>query len=74
VVIKNEIKVALLDLVGTLVTQDILDLLCHSVGKEKESRELNEAFHRGELPGLEALVKRINFLSGITTTQILLRY
>lgn len=65
-----KIKVALLDFDGTLVTKDILDLLCRSFGKEKESEKLNEAFHRGEIPGLEALVGRINFLKGMTKTQI----
>lgn len=67
--IKN-IKIALLDFDGTLVTKDILDLLCGIVGKEKESQEINEAFHRGELQGLSALIKRINFLSGVTQIQI----
>lgn len=66
----NKIKVALLDFDGTLVTRDILDLLCSLVGKEEESRKVNQAFYRGELPGLSALITRINFLSGMTQPQI----
>jgi HAD superfamily phosphoserine phosphatase-like hydrolase len=65
-----EIKVALLDFDGTLVTKDVLDVLCKSIGKEKESQDLNAAFHRGELVGLEGLIGRINFLKGMTKTQI----
>jgi len=65
-----EIKVALLDFDGTLVTKDVLDVLCKSIGKEKESEDLNAAFHRGELVGLEGLIGRINFLKGMTKTQI----
>ena len=67
--IKN-IKLALIDLDGTIVNKDILDLLCQSMGKEKESKELNDAFHRGEIPGLSALITRINFLKGMTKQQI----
>lgn len=67
---KNEIRVALLDFDGTLVTKDILDLLCRVVGKEEESQKANEAFNRGELLGLSALITRINFLSGMTQSQI----
>ena len=66
----TRIKVALLDFDGTLVTKDILDLLCGAVGKERESQHVNERFHRGELSGLLALVMRINFLSGMTQSQI----
>ncbi len=67
---KTKIKAALLDFDGTLVTKDILDLLCRKMGKEAESEQINAAFHRGELAGLSALVKRINFLSGMTKEQI----
>src|SRR3989304_437710 len=66
----KEIKVALLDFDGTLVTKDILDLLCIAVGKEAESIKLNEAFHRGELPGVTGLIARINFLTGMSKQQI----
>ncbi len=65
-----KIKVAILDFDGTLVTKDILDLLCKSNGKEKESEEVNAAFQQGELPGLAALTRRINFLKGMTRAQI----
>jgi len=61
-----KIKVALLDFDGTLVEKDILDLLCKSIGKEKESEELNKAFHRGELPGLKALIGSKPQMDGVT--------
>ena len=67
---KKEIKACLLDFDGTLVTADILDLLCGLVGKEEESREIDAEFHRGEIGGLESLIKRINMISGITKSQI----
>jgi phosphoserine phosphatase len=67
---KNKIEVALLDFDGTLVTRDIIDLLCSIVGKEAESRKVNEAFHRGESVGLTALITRINLLAGVTQAQI----
>lgn len=64
------ITVALLDFDGTLVTRDILDVLCDAVGKSRESEALNEAFHRGGVPGLDALIRRINFLKGMTKSHI----
>jgi len=68
---KKEIKLCLLDFDGTLVTEDILSLLCGLAGKENKSREINEAFNRGELKGLSSLVARINMISGITKSQII---
>jgi HAD superfamily phosphoserine phosphatase-like hydrolase len=65
-----KIKIALLDFDGTLVTKDILDLLCKITGKEKESENLNEEFRQGKLLGLTALIRRINFLKGVKKTQI----
>ncbi len=67
---KKEIKVCLLDFDGTLVVEDILTLLCGIAGKLKESKELNDRFNRGEIHGLDALVTRINFLAGMTNSQI----
>ena len=68
---KKEIKVCLLDFDGTLVTEDILSLLSGLVGKEYKSREINEAFNRGEIKGLDSLIARINMIAGITKSQIL---
>ena len=65
-----KIKAALLDFDGTLVTKDILDVLTAKVGKEIESKQINEALHRGELQGLTALITRINFLKGMTEPEI----
>ena len=67
---KEKFRVALLDFDGTLVTKDILDLLCQEMGKGEESQKLNEAFHRGEMQGMETLIARINFLRGMSTEKI----
>ena len=66
----KDIKVCLFDFDGTLVTKDILTLLCGVAGKLEESRKLNDAFIRGEIDGLDGLISRINFLSGMTNSQI----
>ena len=58
------------DFDGTLVTKDVLDVVCGIVDKEKESRNLNEAFQKGKMPGKETLIKRINFLKGVSVGQI----
>lgn len=64
------IKAVLSDFDGTLVTKDILDVVCGIVGKEVESRKLNEEFQRGLKPGIPTLIQRINFLQGVTLHQI----
>lgn len=66
----HPLKLALLDFDGTIVNQDIIDLLCDINGKKAESEQLNEAFHQGKLPGIQGLVARINLLQGITKQQI----
>lgn len=63
-------KLFLSDFDGTLVNQDILDVICGINGKEKESRRLNEEFISGKREGLPTLKKRIDFLRGITQCQI----
>ena len=67
----NNIRVCLLDFDGTLVTDDILGLLCGLVGKQEESQKINDAFIRGELEPLSSLVERINLITGITRFQIM---
>ena len=64
------LKAVLLDFDGTLVTEDILDVMCDLVGKRAESAVINEAFHRGEKPGLSGLLDRINLLQGLSLSQI----
>lgn len=64
------IKAVLIDFDGTLVTRDMLDVACGLVGREDESRRLNEAFWAGEKPGLSALIERINLLKGLSKTKI----
>ncbi|MEK7128480.1 MAG: hypothetical protein AAB933_02885 [Patescibacteria group bacterium] len=67
---KQEIKVCLLDFDGTLVSEDILSLLCGINGKLEESKELNNAFNKGTFNTLSSLIARINTLAGITETQV----
>lgn len=64
------IKAVLLDFDGTLVTKDILDVVCGLAHKETESAQLNSDFHNGKAHGLTTLITRINFLQGITLSQI----
>jgi len=65
-----KIKAFLSDFDGTLVNKDILDVVCGINGKENESRVLNEEFIDGKREGLPTLKQRIDFLSGISLTQI----
>jgi phosphoserine phosphatase len=65
-----EIKAVLIDFDGTIVTEDILDVICGIVDKKEESIKLKEEFFAGKTKGLSSLIKRINFLSGVTTQQI----
>lgn len=58
------------DFDGTIVTEDILDVVCDIVEKKEESRLINEKVRRGELRGLEPLCDRINFLKGVSYQQI----
>lgn len=63
-------KIFLFDFDGTIVTEDILDVVCDIVGKKEESRIINEKTHTGELTGLQLLCDRINFLHGVSYEQI----
>lgn len=65
-----EIKALIVDFDGTIVTEDISDILCGLVGKQEESRKLNQLFFEGKLKGLEGLIQRINFLEGLSLRQI----
>jgi len=64
------IKAVLLDFDGTVVTKDILDVVCGIVGKEEESDKINRDFYAGKLTGLAPLITRINFLKGVSLSQI----
>jgi phosphoserine phosphatase len=69
------IKAVLLDFDGTLVNQDILDVVCGIVGKEHESEAINKKFHEDLQAGREVsliapLITRINFLKGVSLPQI----
>lgn len=63
-------KIFLFDFDGTLVTEDILDVICDIVGKKEESRIINEDVINGRVQGLEPLCQRINFLHGVSYKQI----
>lgn len=64
------IKAVLIDFDGTLVTRDILDILCGIVEKEKESEQINREFLNGLQTGHASLVERINLLKGVTLSEI----
>ncbi len=64
------IKAILIDFDGTLVNKDILDVICGIIGKEEESENINKEFHSGKLTGLTPLITRINFLKGVSLSQI----
>ncbi len=64
------IKALILDLDGTLVTRDMLDVLCVIAGKEKLSADINSRYQSGELKGLNPLIDRINLLKGLSIAQI----
>lgn len=55
---------------GTLVTEDILDVMCDIVGKKEESIELKNKVLHGFVQGYGPLCTRINFLQGVTYQQM----
>jgi phosphoserine phosphatase len=63
-------KAILLDFDGTMVTKDILDVVCGIVDKEAESKKLNEEFIHGHINGRQSLIDRINFIQGVNVKQI----
>ena len=64
------LKIFLFDFDGTLVTEDILDVVCDIVDKKEESRKINEGVINGTKHGLQPLCQRINFLKGVSYRQI----
>jgi phosphoserine phosphatase len=65
-----DFKIFLSDFDGTIVSRDILDVLCGISGKEAESHALNEKFIAGGGTGLSTLKKRIDYLRGLTLRDI----
>lgn len=64
------IKAVLLDFDGTLVTHDILDVVCGITGHQKDSERINREFFAGKRSGIQPLIDRINFLKGVSLDQI----
>lgn len=64
------IKALAIDFDDTLVTDDLLSVICGIVGKEKESRQLALDYFEGRRFGTDALIERINFLHGVSFEQI----
>lgn len=65
------LKAVLSDFDGTLVTKDILDVVCGITGNEENSKKITIDFHAGIKTGLnETIIPRINFLKGVTLNQI----
>lgn len=63
-------KLFLSDFDGTLVNRDILDVLCGITGNEEASEKLNMEFIVGKREGLPTLKKRIDFLNGVTLSDV----
>ncbi len=63
-------KIFLSDFDGTIVSQDVLDVVCEITGHRRESEILNQEIITGKKVGLDNLIKRINFLKGVTKEQI----
>ena len=65
-----KITTAFLDLDRTLVTEDLLDIVCEIVGKRADSEALNDQFRSGARSGSETIVDRINLLKGVSVSAI----
>ena len=66
-----EKKLFIFDFDGTLVTEDILDIICEIVGKKEESKTINQRYIKGELTTLkDTICARINFLKGVSSIEI----
>ena len=64
-------KLFVFDFDGTLVKEDILDIICEIVEKKEESRIINEKFITGELKTLkDTICARINFLKNVSSKEI----
>src|SRR3989339_890404 len=64
------IKAVIIDFDGTLVKTDLLDIICDLNHQKVSSQRLNAAYQQGKISGIEALVRRINLLEGISLDQI----
>lgn len=65
-----KIKAIVIDLDGTITTEDISGILTDLVGKKEESLKLAQMFQEGKLKGLEGLIERINFLKGLSVDKL----
>jgi len=65
-----KIEAMLIDFDGTVVNKDLLDVVCGIVGKAERSHEINVEYHQGKWAGISALIERINFLKGVSLSQI----
>jgi HAD superfamily phosphoserine phosphatase-like hydrolase len=65
-----DIKAALIDFDGTIVTKDLLDVFCDLAGKQQLCTEINQAFHKGKIDSIEFLIKKINLLQGLSLEDI----
>ena len=63
-------KLFLSDFDGTLVSKDLLDVMCGIVGKEQESMEQQKVAIKEGFKTYNPLMKRINFLKDVTLEQI----
>jgi len=65
-----QIRAALIDFDKTLTTEDMSDLLAEKVGKKAESEQLNHLFQTGRLKGVTGLIRRVNFLEGLSLDEL----
>ena len=63
-------KIFLSDFDGTIVSEDILDVVCEITGNREDSEKLNEEIISGKKTGLGNLIQRINFLKGVSKEDI----
>jgi phosphoserine phosphatase len=59
------IRGLVIDFDGTIVTDDLLDLVCGFVGKKEESEEIRHQTFKNQPKSLDGLIRRINLLEGV---------
>lgn len=64
------IKVALIDLDRTLVTEDMLRVISELASKRGESEGINASYLAAELSGTESIIKRVALLKGLNVLDI----
>ncbi len=66
-----QINAALLDFDGTFTTEDMLNIICGIIGKQKESEEATQLFHDGKMEGIDCLMERLELIKGLYLQDII---